>query len=158
MTKQEIEALINAKIAGQGSAVDVGGALPQVLKAILDMAAGGENVQSDWAQSDSTKADYIKNKPSIPTAAQTLGALTLSSTSSSFESASTLSNAEAATALGISEANLEGLFDGGFIRFAYGEGGASVYSVDSASDTSVSLGKGAVVVSRSEDVYAITVA
>jgi hypothetical protein len=32
------------------------------------IAAGAEvNVQSDWAQTDSTADDYIKNKPSIPT-------------------------------------------------------------------------------------------
>lgn len=38
MTPQEIQALINAKIAGQGSAVDVGGALPQILSGILELA------------------------------------------------------------------------------------------------------------------------
>ena len=38
MTPQEIQALINAKIAGQGSAVDVGGALPQILSWILELA------------------------------------------------------------------------------------------------------------------------
>lgn len=41
MTPQEIQALINAKIAGQGSAVDVGGALPQILSGILDLAQAG---------------------------------------------------------------------------------------------------------------------
>ena len=35
MSPQEIQALIDAKIAGQGSAVDVGGALPQILSGIL---------------------------------------------------------------------------------------------------------------------------
>lgn len=38
MTKEQIQALIDAKIAGQGSAVDVGGALPAILSAILDLA------------------------------------------------------------------------------------------------------------------------
>ena len=38
MTKEEIQALINAKIAGQGSAVDVGGALPAILSEILNLA------------------------------------------------------------------------------------------------------------------------
>lgn len=37
MTKQEIKDLIAAKIAGQGSAVDVGGALPVILNAMLDL-------------------------------------------------------------------------------------------------------------------------
>lgn len=40
MTKQEIKDLIAAKIAGQGSAVDVGGALPVILNEILDNARG----------------------------------------------------------------------------------------------------------------------
>lgn len=66
MTKQEIQALIDAKIAGQGSAVDIGGALPTILSEILNMAASGENVQSDWAQTDNSKQDFIKNKPTIP--------------------------------------------------------------------------------------------
>jgi len=39
MTKQEIEALIDAKIAGQGSAIDAGSALPTILKAIMDLGA-----------------------------------------------------------------------------------------------------------------------
>lgn len=38
MTKDEIQALIDAKIAGQGSAVDVGGALPAILSEILNLA------------------------------------------------------------------------------------------------------------------------
>lgn len=38
MTPKEIQALIDAKIAGQGSAVDVGGALTQILSGILDLA------------------------------------------------------------------------------------------------------------------------
>ena len=39
MSPQEIQALIDAKIAGQGSAVDIGGALPQILSGILELAA-----------------------------------------------------------------------------------------------------------------------
>lgn len=34
--------------------------------------SGGESVQSDWAQSDTTQSDYIKNKPTIPTKASDL--------------------------------------------------------------------------------------
>ena len=41
MTKEEIKALVNAKIAGQGSAVDVGSALPAILNGILELAASG---------------------------------------------------------------------------------------------------------------------
>lgn len=39
MTQTELMALINAKIAGQGSAVDVGGALPAILSALAAAAA-----------------------------------------------------------------------------------------------------------------------
>lgn len=39
MMQNEIMALINAKIAGQGSAVDVGGALPAILSALAAAAA-----------------------------------------------------------------------------------------------------------------------
>lgn len=38
MTKEEIFALIDAKIAGQGTAVDAGGALPAILKAAIGAA------------------------------------------------------------------------------------------------------------------------
>lgn len=69
MTKEEIQALIDAKIAGQGTMVDVGGALPTILKEIVDLALAGANVQSDWNQADNTKADFIKNKPTIPASA-----------------------------------------------------------------------------------------
>ena len=39
MTQSELMALINAKIAGQGSAVDIGGALPAILAALAAVAA-----------------------------------------------------------------------------------------------------------------------
>lgn len=38
MTKSELMELINSKIAGQGSAVDAGSALPAILSAIVDAA------------------------------------------------------------------------------------------------------------------------
>lgn len=41
MTKEQIQALIDAKIAGQGSAVDAGGALTQILSEILELASQG---------------------------------------------------------------------------------------------------------------------
>lgn len=40
MNKEEIKNLIATAIAGQGSMVDVGGALPKILDAIVDMAGG----------------------------------------------------------------------------------------------------------------------
>ena len=39
MTQNELLALINAKIAGQGSAIDIGGALPVILSALTSAAA-----------------------------------------------------------------------------------------------------------------------
>ena len=39
LSNEEIKNLIASKIAGQGSAVDVGGALPTILNAIVDMVA-----------------------------------------------------------------------------------------------------------------------
>ena len=55
--------MIDAKIAGQGSAVDVGGALPKILTEILNAAFAGANVQSDWNENDNTDPSFIKNKP-----------------------------------------------------------------------------------------------
>lgn len=66
MTKDQIQALIDSAINGQGNQVDSGGKLAQILTGILKIAAAGGNVQSDWNQTDDKKEDYIKNKPSIP--------------------------------------------------------------------------------------------
>lgn len=41
MTKQEIKSLISAKIAGQGNQVDSGGALDEILNAIVDTIPEG---------------------------------------------------------------------------------------------------------------------
>lgn len=41
MTKEEIKALISAKIAGQGNQVDSGGALDEILNAIVDAIPSG---------------------------------------------------------------------------------------------------------------------
>lgn len=48
MTKQEIKDLVAAKIAGQGTQVDLGGVLPTVLSEIIDMIpeGGGGDVQN----------------------------------------------------------------------------------------------------------------
>lgn len=43
MTTEEIKNLIDQKIAGQGSMVDVGGALPVILKEIVDKIAQASN-------------------------------------------------------------------------------------------------------------------
>ena len=74
MNTQEIKELVAKKIAGQGTMVDVGGGLPAILNAIadaLDEIAGdipAAQIQSDWEQDDSSKVDFIKNKPTIPAA------------------------------------------------------------------------------------------
>ena len=39
MNKDEIIALIDSAIAGQDSAVDIGGALPKVLKGVIELIA-----------------------------------------------------------------------------------------------------------------------
>lgn len=41
MTKEEIKALINAKITGQGNEIDAGSVLPSILGAIIDLAGEG---------------------------------------------------------------------------------------------------------------------
>ena len=43
MNKQEIVALINAAIAGQGSQVDISGKLPDILSSIIDLIPEGGN-------------------------------------------------------------------------------------------------------------------
>lgn len=67
MTKEQIQALINAKIAGQGSAVDVGGALPSILSEILDLASAAPSIPD----------------PVVVDATLTNGALTVSATDKS---------------------------------------------------------------------------
>lgn len=39
--------------------------LNPILKATVELAASGGNVQSDWAQTDSEAEDFIKNKPIV---------------------------------------------------------------------------------------------
>lgn len=41
MTKEEMKALVSAKIAGQGNQVDLGNALPTIINAIIDALPGG---------------------------------------------------------------------------------------------------------------------
>ena len=69
-TKSEINTLLADKVdkvAGKQLSTED---FTSTLKTKLDgIASGAEvNVQSDWSQSDNTADDYIKNKPSIPTA------------------------------------------------------------------------------------------
>lgn len=107
MNKQEIQALIDSKIAGQGSAVDVGGVLPKILHEILEAAFAGENVQSNWNETDSQSPQYIQNKPSIP-APYTLPTA----------SAETLGGVKVGSGLSINEGVLSAEGGGGSVSFA----------------------------------------
>lgn len=148
MNKQEIQALIDAKIAGQGSAIDVGGALPTILHEILEMAAGGENVQSNWDETDNQSPQYIQNKPNIPApyslpvaSAETLGGVKVGDNLSIDPATGALSAAGGrvlldvqdlqpaeddytettlAAAFGISVEQLRGLFDGRYSTLCSG--------------------------------------
>lgn len=77
MTKEEIKALINAKIAGQGTNVDGGGALATVLNEIIDaIPEGGGGAEPlivegcHLDQEDGTT--YIKAPASSESAAKTV--------------------------------------------------------------------------------------
>lgn len=54
MTTQEIKDLIASKIAGQGSAVDAGSALPEILNGIVDAIAAIPEVQSVYLKTTRT--------------------------------------------------------------------------------------------------------
>jgi hypothetical protein len=75
--KERIEAFVKQ----QGNQVGAGAELAAILNDILD-AIPAAQVQSDYAQADNTKPDYIKNKPTIPApytlppaSAETLGGI-----------------------------------------------------------------------------------
>lgn len=57
MSKEEIKALIAAKIAGQGTQVDLGGALPSILDAIVDALPEGGGNEPYIVQGVSPSAD-----------------------------------------------------------------------------------------------------
>ncbi|MCL1891905.1 MAG: hypothetical protein FWF97_01255 [Alphaproteobacteria bacterium] len=76
------------KITGTGNAVtdviDLATGMLEVKKdetfltsATLPDALEDAQIQSDWGQDNDTKADYIKNKPTIPTMPDILGSLTV---------------------------------------------------------------------------------
>lgn len=50
MTKEEVKALIKAKIEGQGSAIDAASVLPAILNGIIDLIDGGGGGTSDAVQ------------------------------------------------------------------------------------------------------------
>ena len=62
MTKEEIRALISAKVAAQGNQVDSGGALSTILDAIVDAIpeGGGGGEQADLLVTDTESPAYVK--------------------------------------------------------------------------------------------------
>ena len=63
-TKTEIQAAINKKIKGQGTAIDAGSVLAPILLGILDLIPEEfEQVQADWDEEDEDEPSYIQNKP-----------------------------------------------------------------------------------------------
>lgn len=81
MTPEEIKTLIDQKIAGQGTMVDVGGALPTILKEIVDMAGQGGG------------GAFVPLAITTP------------------EEATTGTKEEVATALGITQQDIDDIFD-----------------------------------------------
>ena len=61
MTKQEIIAEINAKIAGQGTNIDAGSALPGILQGIIDLIpdAPTPQVQADLLETNPESPAYV---------------------------------------------------------------------------------------------------
>lgn len=103
MTKEEIKALVAAKIAGQGSAIDSASVLPDILNGIVDL---------------------IPAEPApAPTPGEMLSALTLnSSVNFVIGKVENKSGAEMASALGFqSETDLYNLFSGNYIRVAFAD-------------------------------------
>ena len=84
-------------IIGNSSETDIGLMTPEQFNKLKGIEEGAEvNVQADWAQTDNTKDDFIKNKPDLtesalsgkfedlktkPTLSSTVGKVTLSDTS-----------------------------------------------------------------------------
>ena len=155
MTKSQIKTAIDKNIKGQFNQIDISGKLADILIDTVDNIPEAQ-IQSDWNQADDTKADYIKNKPTIPTASGVLASLTLTSSAESFTDGSDLSKADAATALGVTEAELDALMAGSYLRLVYDTD--KVLGVDAADGASLSLGAGYLKVTLAEDKYAIDVA
>ena len=157
MTKSQIKTAIDNNIKGQFNQIDISGKLADILTDTVDNIPEAQ-VQSDWNQVDDTKVDFIKNKPTIPTAAGVLASLTLESSATSFSDASDLAKADAATALGITGDELDALMSGEYMRFAYGTNHAKILAVDSADGASLSMGAGYLKVTYATEKYAIDVA
>lgn len=102
MTKEQILALITGKIAGQGSQVDTGGALPAILEGIIELIPE-------------------PTPPTPPTPSEILAAITVTS-SKNYSNVSTvgaLNKGAACEALGISSADLDALMAGNILLIKF---------------------------------------
>lgn len=110
MNKQEILALIDAKIKGQGTAVDAGSVLPDILNGIIDLIPTVQPLTRkevfDLVSVKTNKTD------SEIVAAAGVG----------------LSKGAACQALGISTSDLDAIMAGEIVRFVYGDGSIAVYT------------------------------
>lgn len=61
MTKEEILALINAKIAGQGTNIDAGSALPEILSGILGLIPDGALTTSPQELTEGQQEQVLEN-------------------------------------------------------------------------------------------------
>ena len=74
MTTQEIKDLIASKIAGQGSAVDAGSALPEILNGIVDAIAAIPEVQTVYLQTKRSFDQLVaQGKMSVTSMASYMG-------------------------------------------------------------------------------------
>ncbi len=129
MTKQEIAALVAAKIEGQGTNVDAGSVLPAILNGILDLIPA--------APVPPTPADIFAGF-SVTTDLDQAAIVSGSGTG--------LSKGQAAQALGITGGDLDALLSGKIVRFVYGGGSVAVGSQTPAS------------VSMGDDAFSIVIA
>lgn len=98
MTKEEIKALVAAKIAGQGSAIDAASVLPTILDAIVDA---------------------IPEVTPAPTPAEMLDALTLKSSNVGAQGFTDKTPSEAASVMGITESEFAKFINGDFLRIEF---------------------------------------
>lgn len=98
MTKDEIKALVAAKIAGQGSAIDAASVLPTILDAIVEA---------------------IPEVTPAPTPAEMLDALTLKSSNIGAQGFTDKTPSEAASVMGITDAEFAKFINGEFLRIEF---------------------------------------
>lgn len=103
MSVDEILELIATHIEGQGNQVDSGSVLPAILRGILEIAQGGENVQSNWNETDTESPAYIQNKPILDTIVEAITGETLTAEANKYYRADSAVNTLAVTLPAMSE-------------------------------------------------------